>query len=254
VNGFVQGAWAVALRNLTVWRRYAAPSAIGNFGEPMLYLIALGFGLGRVVPEIGGLSYAEFLAPGLIVSTVMYTATFEGCFGSYTRLVTQGTFEAVLATPVSVPELVLGEVLWGGIKASFGATAVLTVIALFGLAPSWLALLTLPLAFVAGLMFMAMALCVTSISQSYEFFNYYFTLLVAPMFLFSGIFFPLDRVPGWAAALAQVLPLTHVVAISRALVRGTPSSALWLHAGVVLVLLSATYTLCAWLMARRLRI
>jgi lipooligosaccharide transport system permease protein len=254
MTGFFRGAWAVASRNLIVWRCYAAASAVGNFGEPMLYLVALGYGLGRVVPEIGGMSYAEFLAPGLIVSTVMYTATFEGCFGSYTRLTVQGTFDAMLATPVTIAELVLGEVLWGGIKATFGAAAVLIVITLFGLVPSTLALLTLPLAFVAGLMFMAMALSVTSFSKSYEFFNYYFTLIVAPMFLFSGIFFPLERVPSWAASLAQVLPLTHVVAISRALVRGTPSTHLVAHGAVVIALLAAAYITCAWLITRRLRI
>jgi lipooligosaccharide transport system permease protein len=253
-GGFFSGAWAVASRNLIVWRHYAAPSALGNFGEPILYLLALGFGLGQVVPAIGGMSYAEFLAPGLIVSTVMYTATFEGCFGSYTRLTTQGTFEAMLATPVTIGELVAGEVLWGGIKSTFGAVAVLTVISLFGLAPSWLALLTLPLAFVAGLMFMAMALSVTSLSRSYESFNYYFTLLVAPMFLFSGVFFPLERAPSWAGWLAQLLPLTHVVAISRALVRGTPSLGLLLHGAAVIAIFCLAYAVCTHLMHRRLRI
>jgi lipooligosaccharide transport system permease protein len=251
---FLRGAWAVAFRNVVVWRQYAAPSALGNFGEPVLYLVALGFGLGSVVPEIGGMRYAEFLAPGLIVSTVMYTATFEGCFGSYTRLSVQGTFEAMLATPVTIGELVAGEVLWGGIKSTFGATAVLTVITLFGLAPSWLALLTLPLAFIAGLMFTAMALAVTSLSGSYESFNYYFTLVVAPMFLFSGVFFPLDQAPGWAAKLAVILPLTHVVTISRALVRGTPGPQLALHAAVIAVVLVVAYALCARLMTRRLQI
>jgi lipooligosaccharide transport system permease protein len=252
--GFFGGAWAVAWRNISVWRHYAAPSALGNFGEPILYLVALGYGLGQIVPAIGGMSYAEFLAPGLIVTTVMYTATFEGCFGSYTRMTTQGTFEAMLATPVTIGELVAGEVLWGGIKCTFGAAAVLTVITLFGLTSSWLALLTLPLAFVAGLMFTAMALSVTSLSNSYESFNYYFTLVVAPMFLFSGVFFPLDRAPSWAATLAQVLPLTHVVAISRALVRGAPTAELAFHAAVIFGVLGVTYALCSRLMSKRLRI
>lgn len=254
LTGFLSGAWAVAFRNIVVWRQYAAPSALGNFGEPVLYLVALGFGLGAIVPDIGGMRYAEFLAPGLIVSTVMYTATFEGAFGSYTRMTVQGTFEAMLATPVTIAELVAGEVLWGGIKSTFGATAVLVVITAFGLVPSWLALLTLPLAFVAGLMFMAMALAVTALSKSYESFNYYFTLVVAPMFLFSGVFFPLDQAPRWASALAQVLPLTHVVAISRALVRGSPTAAIAAHAAVIAGVLAVAYVVCARLMTRRLRI
>lgn len=253
-TGFVHGASQVAARNLIVWRRYAAASALGNFGEPLLYLVALGYGLGRVVPPINGQSYAEFLAPGLIVSTVMYTATFEGTFGAYTRLTTQGTFDAILATPVTVPEIVAGEVIWGGIKSMFGASVVLAVVTVFGLVPSWLALCAIPLGFVAGAMFYAMALSMTALSKSYEFFNYYFTLLVAPMFLFSGVFFPLEQAPRWALALAQVLPLTHVVAISRALVRGVPDVGTAGHAAVLGVYALAAYALAAGLLRRRLRI
>ena len=252
--GFFRGVWNVAMRNIIVWRHYAAPSALGNFGEPLLYLVALGFGLGSVVKSIDGMSYAEFLAPGLVVSTVMYTATFEGTFGSYTRLVTQGTFEAMLATPITVGELMAGEILWGGIKATFGAVAVLTIISLFGLVPSLWALGALPLAFLTGLLFTATAMCVTSVSKSYESFNYYFTLAIAPMFLFSGIFFPLDRAPGWAQHLAAVMPLTHVVYVSRALIRGTPSWAMLGHLAVVVGFLVAGSFACSALMRRRLRV
>ena len=237
-----------------MWRHYAAASALGNFGEPLLYLLALGYGLGRVVPPIDGQSYAEFIAPGLVVSTVMYTATFEGTFGAYTRLTTQGTFEAMLATPITVPEIVAGEVLWGGLKSTFGAAVVLAVITAFGLVPSKLALGVLPLGFVAGAMFYAMALCMSGLSKSYEFFNYYFTLWVAPMYLFSGVFFPLERAPGWALGLAQVLPLTHVVAVSRALVRGTAGLHLIGHVLVILLYLALAYALAARLLVRRLRV
>ncbi len=252
--GFALGAWHVTARNLRVWRHYALSSAIGNFGEPLLYLLALGFGLGRIVPELGGMSYAAFIAPGLVVSTVMYTATFEGTFGSYTRLASQKTYDALLATPISIGELVAGEVLFGGLKSMFGAVAVLIVITAFGLVPSWLALLTIPLGFAAGLMFTAMAMVVASLSKSYEFFNYYFTLVIAPMFLFSGIFFPLDKMPPWVGVAAQVMPLTHVVAISRALVRGTSAAAIPWHGAAIAGFLAIAYALCATLMARRLRI
>jgi lipooligosaccharide transport system permease protein len=253
-GGFATGAWAVTRRNLSVWRRYAGASAIGNFGEPLLYLVALGYGLGRVVPELAGMTYAEFIAPGLVVSTVMYTATFEGTFGAYTRLSTQRTFDAILASPITPHELVAGEVLWGGLKGAFGATAVLVVIALFGLVPSWLAIATLPVGFVAGLMFMAMALVVTGLSRSYEFFNYYFTLLVAPMFLFSGVFFPLEEMPAFVQWGALALPLTHVVEVSRALVRGTVTAH---HAGHLLAIggfLLLAYWGCVRLLRRRLRV
>ncbi len=252
--GVLHGASSVVSRNLRVWQNYASASAIGNFGEPLLYLVALGYGLGRVVPRLGGMSYAEFIAPGLVVSTVMYTATFEGTFGSYTRLSTQKTFEAILATPVTPQELVAGEVIWGGIKAMLGAGSVLLVIALFGLVPSWLALGALPLGFLAGLMFTAMALVVTAFCRSYEFFNYYFTLVVAPMFLFSGIFFPLEQMPPWVRTGADLLPLTHVVELSRGLVRGTAGVHHLVHLGVVAAFTGVAYLACATLLARRLRV
>ena len=147
------GTYQVAARNLIVWRSYLLPSVLGNFGEPMLYLLALGFGLGAIVPEIGGMSYAEFIAPGLIVSTVMYTSTFEATFGTYTRLVNQKTFEAIFGDADHRAEIVAGEVLFCGVKSAFGAASVLTVITLFGLARLGSALAVVPLGFVAGLMF-----------------------------------------------------------------------------------------------------
>jgi lipooligosaccharide transport system permease protein len=253
-GSFLFGAYQVAARNMIVWRRYVAASAVGNFGEPLLYLLALGYGLGAIVPEIGGMSYAAFIAPGLVVSTVMYTATFEGTFGTYTRLTSQKTFDALLATPLTISEIVAGEVLFGGIKACVGATSVLAVIALFGLVPSWLAVLVIPLGFVAGLMFTAMALVVTSLTKSYESFNYYFTLVIAPMFLFGGIFFPLDRTPAWVRDFSGFLPLTHVVELARAFVHGVPSAGLVLHLGAILAIFAAAYALALARLTRRVRI
>jgi lipooligosaccharide transport system permease protein len=252
--GFMAGVWNVVSRNLRVWRNYASASAVGNFGEPLLYLVALGYGLGRVVPTLGGMSYAEFIAPGLVVSTVMYTATFEGTFGAYTRLTTQKTFDAILSTPVTPRELVAGEVTWGGIKAALGASSVLLVIWLFGLVPSWQALGLVPLGLLAGLMFTSLAMIVTAISRSYEFFNYYFTLIVAPMFLFSGIFFPLEQMPGWVEQSAQFLPLTHVVELSRALVRGTLNARHLTHFAVMVLVGVVAYSICSTLLARKLRV
>jgi lipooligosaccharide transport system permease protein len=252
--GFVSGMYQVAARNLIVWRSYLLPSVLGNFGEPMLYLLALGFGLGAIIPELHGMSYAEFIAPGLIVSTVMYTSTFEATFGTYTRLVSQKTFDALLATPITVPEIVAGEVMFCGVKSAFGAASVLCVITLFGLTPSWLSLAVVPLGFVAGLMFSSMALVMTAVARSYEFFNYYFTLLVAPMFLFSGIFFPLDRAPRWAATFAEFLPLTHVVRLSRALVRGDPGPGLLFDLAVVVAVLLVAYTAAFSLLRSRMKI
>ncbi len=249
---FFQGAWAVAARNLRVWRTMALASVLGNFGEPILYLLAMGFGLGRVVPPLDGMTYAEFIAPGLVVSTVMYTATFEMTYGSYTRMAEQGVWDAILATPVTPTELCMGELIYAGVKAGVGAVAVLLVVAAFGLVQSPLAVFVLPLGFVAGVLFASMALAVTTVSKSYEAFNYYFTLVVAPMFLFSGIFFPLEGSPRWLKLFAQVLPLTHVVQVSRACLRGTFDGTAAVHVAVVLAMTCGGVALAAAGARRRL--
>jgi len=250
--GFARNAFQVTMRNVTVWKRVAVSSAVGYVGEPLLYLVALGYGLGQVVPKLDGMSYAEFIAPGLVVSAVMYTATFEGTFGSYTRLATQHTYDAILATPVTIGELVAGEIFFGGVKACFGGTVVLAVATAFRLVPSWTALLVVPVAFVAGLLFSAMALVVSGFAKSYDVFNYYFTLIIAPMYLFGGVFFPLDRMPPWIQRAALAVPLTHVVELSRSLVRGNLRPDLVASLGAIVVFLVAAYFVAERAIRRRL--
>jgi lipooligosaccharide transport system permease protein len=251
-SGFIANAFQVTMRNVTVWKRIALSSAIGYVGEPLLFLVALGYGLGQVVPELDGMSYAEFIAPGLVVSTVMYTATFEGTFGSYTRMATQHTYDAILATPITIGELVAGEIFFGGVKACFGGTVVLAVATAFGLVPAWTALLVVPVAFLAGLLFSAMALVVSGVAKSYDVFNYYFTLVIAPMYLFGGVFFPLDRMPPFIQRAALAVPLTHVVELSRSLVRGNVRPGLVFSLGAVLAFLVPVYFLAERAVRRRL--
>lgn len=227
----------VLRRNLVVWRSYLGASALGNFGEPLLYLAGIGFGLGALVPPeaLGGLTYAEFLMPGLLVSTAMYTATFEGTFGSYTRMETQRTFESIVTTPISVEEVAFGDILFCALKATFGVAAVLVVSTAFGLVASPWALLALPLGFVVGMLFGALAVLVSAFARSYESFNYWFTIGIAPMFFFSGIFFPLDRFPAWAQGAAWILPPAHGAIVSRAVCRGALDPALLGHAAWLVV-------------------
>lgn len=250
--GFASNAFQVTMRNITVWRRVALSSAIGYVGEPLLFLVALGYGLGQVVPELDGMSYAEFIAPGLVVSTVMYTATFEGTFGSYTRMATQHTYDAILATPVTIGELVAGEIFFGALKACFGGTIVLGVATAFHLVPAWSAVLVVPVAFLAGLLFSAMALVVSGLAKSYDVFNYYFTLIIAPMYLFGGVFFPLDRMPASIQRAASFVPLTHVVVLSRSLVRGDVRPSLLFHAVAVVLFLIPAYFVAERAVRRRL--
>jgi len=245
--------WRMLVRNLYVWKRFLLPSFIGNFGEPFLYLLAIGFGLGTLVsPDaLGGQDYAHFIAPGLMLSTAMYTATFECTFGSFTRMKTLRIFEGILTTPLRIEEVVAGEIWFATIKGMTGSLVVLLVTWLFGLVEHWQALLALPAALVLSFLFASLAEAVSALAPSYDFFSYFFTIVVAPMFLFSGIFFPLENVPPWVGAVAWVFPLTHAVNLTRpAFLATTPphlaADALWL-----LLVALLTYALAVVLMRRR---
>ncbi len=250
--GRLTGSIAVVKRNLRVWRKYWISSFIGNLSEPLLYLLALGYGLGSLITEIAGMSYIEFIAPGLIVSAAMYGSTFEGTYGTFTRMVPQHTFEGMLATPLDVSEVVTGEVLFATFKALASGTAVLLVITLFGLITKPTAFFVPLLVVVCGFWFSSMAVLVSGLSPSYDFFNYYFTLIVTPMFLFSGIFFPLEQLPHWAQSAAWFSPLTHATSASRAIIWGNMGKALWLDIAWLTATAPVVLFSSIWIIKRRL--
>lgn len=238
---------AVWRRNARVWRKLAGPAVLGNIGEPLLYLLALGFGLGALVGKIDGVEYLTFLASGFVCASVMNTASFEGIYSAYTRMAVQETWTAMLHTPLDVDDILLGEALWAASKATLSALFILLVGAALGAVHGWLVVWVVPVALLTGVAFAAMALVVTALSRSYDFFLYYFTLLLTPMLLFGGVFFPLDGMPGWLQQAAQLLPLTHAIALVRPLMIGlTPEQPL-LHLAVLL-----GYALVALELARRL--
>ena len=207
-------------RHLLVWRKLSIPSLVGNFGDPLLYLLALGYGLGRFVGSMDGMPYITFLASGIVCSSAMNTATFEALYSAYTRMTTQQTWAGMLAAPLDVDDIVLGETIWAGTKSLFSAAAILVVAALLGIVRGPRALLVLPIAMLVGTCFAAMALVVTAISKNYEFFLYYVTLVVTPMMLFCGVFFPLQGLPAPLRSIAALLPLTHAVQLIRPLMTG----------------------------------
>ncbi len=237
-------AWTVWYRNFMVWRVYFWAGLVGDIVEPLLYLFAMGLGLGMLVPDVGGVSYIAFIAPGIICSSAMYAATFECTFGAYTRMSRQGTYDAILATPVSLDEVVAGEVLWGATKSAFSCLAMLVVMLPAGLLATPWTLLALPVAFLTGLLFASAAMLVTAWCKGYDFFSYYFTLVISPMFLFSGIFFPVESLPSWAQKAAWALPLTHAVDLNRSLFSGiarasTLADLAWLTAATLALFLLA---------------
>ncbi len=238
-------------RNLESWKRFAVSFFVANLGEPVFFLLAMGYGLGRFVTDIHGMSYAMFLAPGIIASAAMNASSFETTFGSFTRMTEQHTYVAILATPCSVAYVVAGDVLWAATKSLLAVCLILVITALFGLLPSPLALALIPVGFLVGLMFAALGMVVTARSPSYDFFSYYFTF-ISMMFAFAGVFFPLEGLPGWARVLAWALPLTHAVRLSRGLTAGTPDVGLLGDVLWILVVTVIAFVIAERMVRRRL--
>lgn len=214
--------WKVWRRNFEVFLKTWHVNFLPSLFEPILYLAAFGFGLGALITGgVEGGSYLQFIGPGLIAISVMYGSFFECTYASFVRMYFQKTFDAIIATPVSVDEVIAGELLWGATRATINATIVLGVIAAFGLVSSPLFLLVPVLAFFGGLLFAALAMCFTAVAPDIDFFNFPTFLFITPMFLLSGTFFPLSLVPDALQAVAfGVLPLTHVVNLTRELLIG----------------------------------
>ncbi len=250
----VSGRWLVVWRrHLRVWRKLAGPAVLGNFGEPLLVLLALGYGLGGFMGKVGGMSYLAFLASGVVCSSTMNTATFEGLYSAYTRLSVQQTWHAMLCTPLAVDDIVLGEAMWAATKGLMSAGAILIVMTVLGVIHDATILLALPVLFLTGLCFASMALVVTSLAHRYDFFLYYSTLVVTPMFLLSGIFFPLEGLSPAIQAGAWALPLAHAVALVRPMVvGGMPMTSVATHLGVLVLYTSVALYLATLLLRRRL--
>ncbi len=205
--------------------------------EPLLYLVALGYGLGVFIREMSGMTYLSFLASGIMVSSAMMTASFECMFSAFSRLDHQRTYEGLMATPLTVDDIVIGEITWSAFKAVMSGIGILLVAVLLGAVEGWRSLLAMPVVFLTGLMFAAMALNITALARRWDFFQYHMTLLLTPMMLVCGVFYPVSSLPQWMQTTVQFLPLTHAIDIIRPLLTGQPVSNLMLHLLVLLAYL-----------------
>ena len=220
---------AVWRRNALVWRRVMTTSLLFHFAEPLLYLLGIGYGLGRFVGELDGMPYFTFLASGFIAWSAMNVASMESMWSVYTRMVPQQTYEGILATPTKVDDIVFGELLWCGTKSFMSGTAILAVAALLGVVSNWDAMLVVPVVFLTGVCFAAPGLIVTAYATSYDHFSFYLTLVMTPMFILCGVFYPVASLPDTAQFFVQLLPLTHAVEIIRPIVVGQPITDLGFH-------------------------
>ncbi len=220
-SAIVAHTLAVCRRQYLVWRNIIWSSMTTNVANPLLFLYAFGFGLGAVIDDMGGLSYLAFVVPGMMAYSAMFAASFETTIGSYARFNLQRTWDAVLATPVRLAELLLGELLWAACKAMLSAVCVLLVGAAWGGVASFGgALLSLPVIFIASCAFAACGLAATAHAKSWEFFSYFFTFWVTPMLIYCGVFFSVDRFPDYVEPVTWILPMTHVIELVRPLTSG----------------------------------
>ncbi|AMM26663.1 ABC transporter permease [Variovorax sp. PAMC 28711] len=249
--------WPVFLRNLLVWRKLAIPSLIGNIAEPLIWLVAFGYGMGALVGEVAvdgvKVPYILFLASGSICMSAMNAASFEALYSAFSRMHVQKTWDGIMNAPVGLDDIVLAEMLWAAFKSIFTVTAILFVMLALGISHSpklvvaWLVLVA------SGITFSSIALIFNALAKGYDFFTYYFTLYMTPMMFLSGVFFPLDQLPGVVRAVAGWLPLANAVALVRPLFMDQWPTDWWRHATVLAVYAVAAFWIALALTRKRFR-
>jgi lipooligosaccharide transport system permease protein len=238
-------------RNLLVWRKLAVPSILGNFADPLIYMLGLGYGLGALLPEIDGVPYVTFLAAGTICFSTMNSATFEALYSAFSRMHVQRTWESIMNAPVTLEDIALAELVWAASKSFLSGLAILVVTWVLGLSASALSLLVLAVVPLIGLAFAAMALVITALARGYDFFMYYFTLVVTPMAMLCGVFYPTSQLPVPLQALSAVLPLTHATELVRPLLLGQIPASPLVNVAVLLAYTVAGFYAAIILLRRR---
>ena len=243
-------------RNLTVYEKIWKVVLLPPILEPIFYLVAFGFGLSVLVGAINyhgsDVSYIEFIAPALIAINMMQNAFFENTYASFVRMYFQKTFDAMMATPLSLEEVITAEIIWGATKAVIATAIMQGVVSLFGLIKYPEGLLIIPLAFLGGIAFGSVGMFFTSLVKTIEMYNLPIFLFVTPMFVFSGTFFPLENLPLWAQKLATLFPLTHLVKLTRSFSVGLIRADLLWNLAYLLIFCLIFFPLAVFRMHRRL--
>jgi len=225
----IRYALSVWRRNASLYKRTWKVNLLPNFFEPVFYLTAIGIGVGAYITKMGGVSYVEFLVPGLICVSAMHGASFEVTYNVYIRLVYEKAYSGMITTPVTPDDILIGEILWALTRSSIYGGGFFIVAVLFGLIPGLSALLAILVIPLTGLMFAAIGIAVTLRMPTIDLFSFYFTLFLTPLFLFSDVFFPVsERLSGTWLQVAEILPLLHPVRLTRSAFSGECSwQVLW---------------------------
>jgi lipooligosaccharide transport system permease protein len=237
-------------RNFLVWRKLAVASVLGNIADPLITLIAFGYGLGSLLQTVNGIPYIHFLASGSICMSTMMASSFEALYSAFSRMHVQKTWDALLNAPLDLDDVVLAEMLWAATKSLFSGVAILFVMFLLGIGLHPHTLLVLPILFLVGMTFASIGLVVNAVASGYEFFTYYFTLVLTPMIFLSGVYYPTAQLPAWLQTATNLLPLSAAVQLVRPLVLGEwPANPLFNLAVLVFYCIGAFYL--ATLLTRR---
>lgn len=255
--GAVAGAARVLQRNLLVYRRTWRGSLFGSFLTPLLYLTAMGIGLSQLMAGggstlLGGVEYLDFLGPGILASSCMQTASFESTFPIMGKISWRRNYEAILATPMEVHHLLIGELSWIGFRLTTMATVFMIVLTLFGIPRSPLALLAIPAAVLTGVAFAAPIIGFAATRHNDSGFAALFRFIINPLFLFSGTFFPVSQLPDAVEWVAAATPLYHGVALVRGAVLDNMPATWPLHLAYLLVFVVITGYIAYRLLRRRL--
>ena len=210
--------FSVWKRNFLVWKKLALPSMIGNLLDPLFYMLALGYGLGSFIDEINNISYIAFIATGTVCYGTLNSATFEILYSTFSRMHVQKSWDAILITPVRMIDIVNGEILWATTKSVLSGSAIMLVMFTLNILNLKQMFFIFPLIILIGVTFSCMGFVITSVSKSYDFFMYYFTLVITPMLLISGVFFPTEKMPIIIQKVSEFLPLKNAIDIVRCIV------------------------------------
>ncbi len=240
---------SVWFRHYRVYVKSLVSNGLPPFLEPLIFLAGIGLGMGKYVARMENMPYIMFLATGLPITAAMFTAAFECSFGTFIRLEFDKIYDGMLAAPISVNNLLIGEILWAGSKGLFFSLAVICVEAVFGVVPMPLALLSGIVGFLTGTMFAAISLFITSLVSTINQFNFYFTGFLSPMFFFSGVVFPLDNLPPFLRPIAEIFPLTHSVRMVRLLDTGRVTG----QVGIDLLAIAGFIVVAGFFAIRRLK-
>jgi lipooligosaccharide transport system permease protein len=245
-------AWRYWLRNAAIFKHTYKLSLLAWFIEPVIYLVAMGLGLGKYLQRVQGIEYIDFIAPGLVALSVMYGSTFETTWNAYFKMERGKVYDAAVSTPVGLEDIALGEALWATTRAMIYGGAFIVIALPFGVFHSWLGLFV-PIALaLGGLMFAFMGLLFTYSISMVDYLSYYWTLFLTPMFMFAGIFFPLDRLPGWVQGFSWLMPLRHLADLMRALLLEGNAAAAGRAALWIAVVTVALFAIPLNLLRRRL--